>query len=117
MDDDLDALNLLQAQCERMGFRFVGIRHSAAAISAAVRLRPAVILLDIVFPEGSGWDVLEQLHADPRTAEIPVYVISVTDGEDRASDATVTFLQKPVSEDRLREELRQYRRTAVGAGV
>ena len=117
VDDDLDALNLVQAQCERMGFRFVGIRHSAAAMSAAVRLRPAAILLDIVFPEGSGWDVLAQLHADSRTAEIPVYVISVTDGEDRAGDATVTFLQKPVSEDRLREELRQYRRTAIGAGV
>jgi signal transduction histidine kinase/CheY-like chemotaxis protein len=117
VDDDLDALNLLQAQCERMGFNFVGVRQLSAAVAAAVTLRPAVILLDIIFPDGSGWHVLEQLQADPGTANIPVYVISVTDGEDQAKAATVRFLQKPVSEETLREELRQYQSVAVGAAV
>jgi CheY-like chemotaxis protein len=117
VDDDLDALNLLQAQCERMGFNFVGVRQSSAAVAAAVTLRPAVILLDIIFPDGSGWHVLEQLQADPGTADIPVCVISVTDGEDQAKAATVRFLQKPVSEETLREELRQYQPVAMGAAV
>jgi signal transduction histidine kinase/ActR/RegA family two-component response regulator len=110
VDDDLDALSLWQAQCERMGFKFIGVRQSSAAITAAARLRPAAILLDIVFPESSGWDVLELLRADSRTADTPVHVISVTDGEEQASIAGVRFLQKPVSEDRLCAELMPYQR-------
>lgn len=117
VDDDMDALNLLQAQCERLGFGFVGVRESSTAVAAAAALRPSAILLDIVFPEGSGWEVLRQLQNDPSTADIPVHVISVTDGEERASAATVAFLQKPVSEERLRAELEQYRRQPVGAAI
>ena len=112
VDDDLDALSLWQAQCERMGFVFVGVQQSSAAITAAATLRPAAILLDIVFPETSGWDILKQLRADRRTSQIPVHVISITDGEDRASDAAVRFLQKPVSEEQLRAELAPYQRAA-----
>ena len=117
VDDDMDALNLLQAQCERLGFDFVGVRESSTAVAAAAALRPSAILLDIIFPEGSGWEVLQQLQNDPSTADIPVHVISVTDGEERAKAATVAFLQKPVSEERLRAELEPYRQRPVGAAV
>jgi signal transduction histidine kinase len=115
VDDDLDALSLWQAQCERMGFDFVGVQQSSAAITAAATLQPAAILLDVVFPEASGWDVLERLRADRRTAHIPVHVISVTDGEERAGDAAVGFLQKPVSEEQLRAELAPYQRAPAEA--
>jgi signal transduction histidine kinase len=115
VDDDLDALSLWQAQCERMGFDFVGVQQSSSAITAAATLRPAAILLDVVFPEASGWDILEHLRADPRTSHIPVHVISVTDGEDRAVDAEVSFLQKPVSEEQLRAELLPYQRAPAEA--
>jgi hypothetical protein len=115
VDDDLDALSLLQAQCERMGFYFVGVQQSSAAITAAATLQPTAILLDIVFPEASGWDILEQLRADQRTSHIPVHVISVTDGEDRANDVAVSFLQKPVSEEQLRAELAPYQRARAEA--
>jgi signal transduction histidine kinase/ActR/RegA family two-component response regulator len=115
VDDDLDALSLWQAQCERMGFVFVGVQQSSAAITAAATLRPSAILLDIVFPETSGWDILQQLRADRRTSQIPVHVISITDGQDRASDAAVRFLQKPVSEEQLRAELAPYQRAAAQA--
>lgn len=115
VDDDLDALSLWQAQCERMGFVFVGVQQSSAAITAAATLRPVAILLDIIFPETSGWDILQQLRADRRTSHIPVHVISITDGEDRASDAAVRFLQKPVSEEQLRAELAPYQRVSTKA--
>jgi signal transduction histidine kinase len=115
VDDDLDALSLWQAQCERMGFVFVGVQQSSAAFTAAATLRPAAILLDIVFPEASGWDILQRLRADRRTSHIPVHVISITDGEDRASDAAVRFLQKPVSEEQLRTELAPYLRPSAQA--
>jgi hypothetical protein len=58
------------------------------------------------------WDILQQLRADRRTSHISVHVISITDGEDRASVAAVRFLQKPVSEEQLRAELAYRRRDA-----
>ena len=117
VDDDPDALSLWRAQIERMGLRFVGVQQTAAAVTTAATLRPAAILLDVIFPEGSGWDVLEQLRADPRTAAIPVHVISITDGADTAQDRAVSFLQKPVSEEQLRAELARYRRVPVEAAL
>jgi signal transduction histidine kinase len=115
VDDDLDALSLWQAQVERMGFDFVGVQSRSAALEAAVSLQPVAILLDIVLPDGSGWDILEQLRGNPKTLDIPVCVVSVIDGADRAEHATVSFLQKPVSEEQLRDELEQYLRVPVGA--
>lgn len=115
VDDDLDALSLWQAQCERMGFAFVGVQQSSAAITAAATLQPVAILLDILFPEASGWDVLARLRADARTAHIPVHVISISDGADRASDAGVSFLQKPVSQEQLRDQLAPYHRAGAEA--
>ena len=117
VDDDLDALSLMQAQCERMGFSFVGVQQSATAITAAATLDPAAILLDIVFPEDNGWQILARLRAEPRTTHIPVHVISVTDAAETASDAGVSFIQKPVTEERLRVELEPYLRSPLGAGV
>jgi CheY-like chemotaxis protein/anti-sigma regulatory factor (Ser/Thr protein kinase) len=48
----------------------------AGGISAAAALRPALILLDIHLPDGSGFDVLQAVRADPATAAIPVFVLS-----------------------------------------
>jgi twitching motility two-component system response regulator PilH len=36
----------------------------------------AVVLLDVMMPELSGWEILEQLRADPATQETPVIIIS-----------------------------------------
>ena len=117
IDDDLDSLSLWQAQVGRMGLQFVGVQQSAAAVDSAASLRPVAILLDIIFPEGDGWDILERLREDPRTADIPVHVVSVVDGEERARDATVKFMQKPVTEERLRQALAQYRQQPVEVAV
>jgi signal transduction histidine kinase len=114
IDDDLDALSLWQAQVERMGFDFVGVQSRSAALEAAASLQPAAILLDIVLPDGNGWEILEQFRGNPLTVDIPVCVVSVVDGADRAEHATVSFLQKPVSEEQLRAVLEQYLRIPVG---
>jgi len=114
VDDDLDALSLWQAQVERMGFDFVGVQSRSAAMEAVVPLQPAAILLDVVLPDGNGWDILEQLRSNPKTA-ISQCALCGSRRADRAQSATVSFLQKPVSEERLREELAQYLRIPVGA--
>jgi len=45
-------------------------------LTAAVRQRPSVILLDMNLPDMSGIDVFRRLRADPRTSEIPCVAVS-----------------------------------------
>lgn len=67
-------------------------------VSIASKLQPDMILLDVLLPDISGWDVLKQLKSETTTKKIPVVIISVVD-EQRyglALDAA-SFLVKPVS--------------------
>jgi CheY-like chemotaxis protein len=48
----------------------------AEAISLAQRVRPHLILLDLMMPEVTGFDVVEALRGDPATARIPVLVVT-----------------------------------------
>ena len=53
--------------------------HTAAsgrAAEIAVETRPALIVLDIMMPGMSGWDVLEQLRGNDATRETPVLITS-----------------------------------------
>lgn len=50
----------------------------AACLTAAVDQRPDLILLDLVLPDIPGHEVLRRLRADPRTAAIPVIVLTAT---------------------------------------
>jgi signal transduction histidine kinase/CheY-like chemotaxis protein len=74
-------------------------------VELARELQPVLILLDLHLPDMSGEEALRQLKADPRTASIPVVVLSadVTPGRiDRILDAgAVGFLSKPVDVPRL----------------
>ena len=52
----------------------------------AVTLRPDVILLDILLPDQSGWEILRQLKANPLTQAIPVVIVSaINDPDPRAN--------------------------------
>jgi CheY-like chemotaxis protein len=44
-----------------------------------VRLQPSAITLDIVMKPKNGWEILTQLKRDPRTAQIPMIVVSIVD--------------------------------------
>lgn len=61
---------------------------------------PAVVLLDISLPRLSGLEVLERLRADPRTACLPVVMLTSSDEpRDRARSYALgcnSFVQKPV---------------------
>jgi CheY-like chemotaxis protein len=96
---------------ERTLARVIGIRFSAAGfevdtafsgesgIASATANRPAAIVLDVRMPDLTGFEVLERLRSDPRTASIPVVFLSanVQDSARAAAMAAgaVAYLTKP----------------------
>lgn len=59
-------------------------------------LRPTLIIMDVNFAEGQGWDMLGRLKGRDDTADIPVIVVTLSDEEDRARQMGVfSFIQRP----------------------
>ena len=74
-----------------------------------------VILLDIILPGPSGWDVLQELRLDRRTRPIPILVISVVDDQQLGlALGAADYLVKPVDRDHLVDRLRSATRRRTG---
>jgi PAS domain S-box-containing protein len=77
------------------------------ALALACSLQPDVILLDLLIPRPTGWKVLAQLKADPRTRDIPVIIVSVVDERAKGLAAgAAEYLVKPISRGMLQQVLR-----------
>ena len=72
VDDNPQNLTVLgELLCERYKVRAANSGHRALELAAQQPL-PDLVLLDVMMPGMSGYEVLEQLRADPRTRDIPV---------------------------------------------
>jgi CheY-like chemotaxis protein len=77
-------------------------------VDTALRTQPDVIILDILLPDRSGWDVLTQLRAHPGTASIPVIIVSVVDERSRGSAlGAAGYLLKPITRQPFQAALSQ----------
>jgi CheY-like chemotaxis protein len=73
-------------------------------------VRPDLVILDLVLPDRSGYEIAEQIRRDPRTAEVPVLAVSARlqpSHRAQAEEAGATaFLGKPVTKRDLMRQLR-----------
>jgi signal transduction histidine kinase/DNA-binding response OmpR family regulator len=102
IDDDPDALELLDRTITGAGLRVVTASDGQEALVLARQLLPAAITLDVLMPGMDGWEVLSELKADAATRDIPVIMVSMTN--DRNLGYTLganEFLTKPVRRDQL----------------
>ena len=80
----------------------VGARDGEEGLDTVRRLSPAGVILDILLPGIDGWEILAQLKADPRTAPIPVIVVSMLDERGRGfALGAAEYLVKPVGKEQL----------------
>lgn len=82
--------------------------HGSGIIDKILELLPDIIILDIHLPDVNGWEVLQQIQANPRTRDIPTLIVSVEDERARGAAMGVTeYLVKPISRQQLRWALRR----------
>jgi len=75
VEDDPTLVRAMTRNLSARGYDARGASTMADAVSALRRERPALVLLDIDLPDGSGWDVLRALRAAGE-ADVPVIVMS-----------------------------------------
>jgi PAS domain S-box-containing protein len=96
VDDDADACRLIRNALERDGVSVISASSGEQALVLTRSACPAVMVLDILLGDMSGWDVLAAVRADPEHSELPVIVCTVTDPEQRTSLlGVVEHLTKP----------------------
>lgn len=76
VEDDRFLRKAAEVMLRRSGFEVLTAQDGEAGLAAAREQQPALILLDLIMPKMQGFQVIEQLKADPGTASIPVIVMS-----------------------------------------
>ncbi|MFQ5435357.1 MAG: response regulator, partial [Anaerolineae bacterium] len=79
VDDALANLRLLSTMLTQHGYEVRGVVNGVMALTAVAAEPPDLILLDIKMPGISGYEVCQQLKANPDTSHIPVIFISALD--------------------------------------
>jgi len=106
VEDNLDTLQLWQRYTERTCFALVAVTNANQAVADASRLRPDLIVLDIMLPDIDGWELLHALRSEPATASIPVIVCTVLPQRELAlSLGAQDFIPKPATGDEFRAVL------------
>ncbi|HLV25778.1 MAG TPA: response regulator [Gemmatimonadales bacterium] len=105
VDDEPEIVALVVYHLARAGYRVSSASSGTDALELARRERPALIVLDLMLPGLSGYEVLEALHNDPATADIAVLMLTARREEgDRVRGLTLgadDYLTKPFSPQEL----------------
>lgn len=106
VDDESTTMEVMQAYLEDAGYRhFLLLEKSSRAMAEIEEKRPDILLLDLVMPEVTGFEILQQVRAHPHHNHLPVIILtSSSDPETKlkALDQGATdFLAKPVDPSEL----------------
>ena len=112
VDDDPSAVDLVAVRIVALGNSVLRAYGGQEAIETARRELPDLIVLDLVMPEVSGFDVVEALSEHPETGHIPILVVTAkqTTAEDRVklNGVVATIMEKAgFSRDRFAAEVRR----------
>lgn len=110
VDDELGIRKMLEGFLLPDGYELATAADGPEALAKARTLAPDLILLDVMMPGMSGFDVCRQLRADPHLAQVPIILVTVLD--DRASRlegleaGADDFISKPLDRAELRARVR-----------
>jgi CheY-like chemotaxis protein len=105
-DNSADFVRLVERYLVGSGWEVVGASTIDQAYAASQQRRPDAVLLDVVFPERDGWDLLLRLKSLDSTRDVPIVVCSALDeAAVAASLGAAGYLRKPISQAGLIDAL------------
>jgi two-component system response regulator VicR len=76
IEDEPEMIDLVRLILGRRGFLVIGANGGVEGLEAVRQEKPDLILLDLMMPDMDGWEVYQQIKADPDLREIPVVVVT-----------------------------------------
>jgi CheY-like chemotaxis protein len=106
IDDDPDAVYLLQENLDPQEYAIIGTRNGQDGLRIAREHQPQAILLDIIMPGADGWQILHDLKDNPVTSKIPVILLTIVDKKALGFRlGASSYLLKPLDPVAVREAL------------
>ena len=105
VDDNQQNLELILAYLDDLGCRTITAVDGVEAMRMVEQERPDLVLLDVMMPRMSGFEVCQKIKSDPATRDIAVIMVTalneVPDYERAVESGTDDFLSKPVNKIEL----------------
>ena len=76
VDDDPEIVTMLNTRLTKRGYKVATAGDGHKAIEIAKREKPDVVLLDVMMPGKSGWEVARALKQDPVTQHVKIVMVS-----------------------------------------
>ncbi|MCU1464701.1 MAG: response regulator receiver [Actinomycetia bacterium] len=101
VDDDPDVRELVEYKLVQNGHEVLSATNGQDALRLVPDTKPALLLLDVMMPGLSGFDVLSQLRADPATTHLPIIMLTAkaqdADAERGFALGASDYMVKPFS--------------------
>lgn len=119
VDDEHDLLDLLEYNLKKEGFKVYLADNGEKGINLAQKHQPDLVLLDVMMPEMSGFDVCEALRQDADIKRLPIIFLTAKDDEASEVEGLTIgaddYITKPISTvklvTRIKALLRRYEET------
>jgi DNA-binding response OmpR family regulator len=111
VEDELDTAEMLAEMMRLSGYQVYKTLGGEGAVGQIFHHRPDVVLLDIMMPDCSGYEVLSNLRRDPRLKSIPIVMVSALSLPEHVQkgleSGAAAYLTKPVGFNELRSTVEQ----------
>jgi DNA-binding response OmpR family regulator len=76
IEDDLELVEILRIVLRNRGFKVIGATGGPEGLETLRRVKPDLVLLDLMMPDMDGWEVHRQMKADADLCHIPVIIVT-----------------------------------------
>lgn len=105
VDDNTNNLRVLFNLLKKAGFRVLVATDGKNALDKVYQTHPDLILLDVMMPEISGFEVCHQLQGNPQTQDIPIiFMTALSENEDKVKGlklGAVDYITKPFYQEEV----------------
>ncbi len=106
VEDNREALFIYEKYLKGTGFQIVPAQDLKEARRVLQEFRPAAIVLDVLLQGEHSWNLLQDLRKNPSTKDIPVFVVTVVENQEKALQLGATaFHAKPIDRGWLLRQL------------